>query len=904
MANQLNSFRPLATWFRRQFSKVAGMLVIARMASAQPLDLELKQPTDNRLVEVRLRGALQSPTPTELRLMRSPNLSSWSPVGQKIRVPGGPQTIDIIMAQDPDSQGFYRVSSRETSFAATDGPEVLGYQSSFDDQIEALGNFSVGDFASRFTPKTAYLPGISWDPTQSLYWQDFQKDLVKNGPHWFSPPVSLRGLKLSDNELAMFRTNGFVVSEQLAEDSFGDLYYGIFERDLPVFVTTDSILHAWYRSFSAVLEVVEEGHLRGRLRELLLAMRNGLQAESTLLEESTEDAAYLLGVAVRLCSLPGEFVPEAWPVDPFDLQDDPERWLRERRRLDRVARRIDETLGLIQAAKPSAYQFFDAQKTGEIVDFSQFIPRGHYTKSPALQRYFQAMMWLGRVDFRVAGDSENASNRQLGTTLVLNDLLTRSEQRKTWEALDRFISTFFGPADSMDFRQLDALLKAEGLTNLVKLTSWDPLERLRRKIEDGTLGTQAVGGHLLVAGAGGDQVRWPRSFTVLGQRFSVDSWALGQTVMDRIVEPGSNPRRLVRRRRPYSLDVAFSVFGNNHVVPELVANMTRPDGEPFRDGFPYQRNLAAVRMTLDARPAEAWTSTLYDRWLQVLRSLSAPTTGPEYPEAMRTRAWAMKTVNTQLASWTQLRHASVLYVKQSVTPPILCQYPAGFVEPVPEFFREMGLMARQTADALQTLALPDQFRLQRGEMILPNPTEFFREFSNTCGTLEAIATAELNQQPLSLAQATFLKDVIQRTVDGYFGIRNYSGWYPRLFYWGKNVNGTPSTTVPIAGQPLPLTHDSVFADFLVTDVHTDGPSAPDQDPGAVLHEGIGRVNLLMIAVDNGPDRMVFAGPVFSQYEFNRPFGERLTDEQWKESVTERTHPKPPPWTRSYLVPKP
>jgi len=42
--------------------------------------------------------------------------------------------------------------------------------------------------------------------------------------------------------LATFRTNGFVVSERLSDKSFGDIYYNIFVRDLPVFITTDSIL--------------------------------------------------------------------------------------------------------------------------------------------------------------------------------------------------------------------------------------------------------------------------------------------------------------------------------------------------------------------------------------------------------------------------------------------------------------------------------------------------------------------------------------------------------------------------------------------------------------------------------------------------------------------------------------
>jgi hypothetical protein len=73
-------------------------------------------------------------------------------------------------------------------------------------------------------------------------------------------------------------------------------------------------------------------------------------------------------------------------------------------------------------------------------------------------------------------------------------------------------------------------------------------------------------------------------------------------------------------------------------------------------------------------------------WLASLRELSAPTIESKYPEAMRTRAWAMKTLNTQLASWSQLRHDTILYAKQSYTGGDTCLYPTGFVEPRVEYF--------------------------------------------------------------------------------------------------------------------------------------------------------------------------------------------------------------------------
>ena len=67
----------------------------------------------------------------------------------------------------------------------------------------------------------------------------------------------------------------------------------------------------------------------------------------------------------------------------------------------------------------------------------------------------------------------------------------------------------------------------------------------------------------------------------------------------------------------------------------------------------------------------------------------------------------------------------------------------------------------------------------------------------------------------------------------------------------------------------------------------------------MLHQATGTVDWLLIAVDNGPDRMVYAGPVLSYYEFVER-GYRLTVEDWKH----RIHSVPrPEWTREYLAPR-
>lgn len=140
------------------------------------------------------------------------------------------------------------------------------------------------------------------------------------------------------------------------------------------------------------------------------------------------------------------------------------------------------------------------------------------------------------------------------------------------------------------------------------------------------------------------------------------------------------------RRFPSSLDVAFGALDNRAAVPLIAPQIRDTQGVAFRDGFPYQPYLVASHQTLQAQEPIVWETNIYQGWLGALRALSSPTKARHFPQAMQTEAWAMKNLNTQLASWTQLRHDTILYVKQSFTPPFLCDYPSGYVEPRFEFW--------------------------------------------------------------------------------------------------------------------------------------------------------------------------------------------------------------------------
>jgi len=367
----------------------------------------------------------------------------------------------------------------------------------------------------------------------------------------------------------------------------------------------------------------------------------------------------------------------------------------------------------------------------------------------------------------------------------------------------------------------------------------------------------------------------PRSFTLLGQKFVIDSWVTAKLVYDDI-RWDDKP---VIRRVPSGMDVAFAALGNNHLVPDLVERIERGTHR-FRDRKQYQHNLAAVRNILDAQRPEAWDETIYMSWLKTLRTLNGPA-DERLPEVMRTREWAMKQTNTQMASWSQLRHDTTLYVKQSYSLLPSCYYPAAFVEPVVPFWTQMEAMAKRSADLLEKTPFPPAVKNTQAKQVA-----FLRSFATQMGRLKGIAEKELDQKELTADETKVLQDVMQithkRVGSGGHMEPRYTGWYPALFYRGP--------------------HDCVKWDTLTADVHTDPPGPEHGDPGCVLHQGVGNIDLMIIAIDNGKDRMCFVGPTMSHYEFETPNAMRKTDKEWKADLLDAKVSPRPDWTRAYLVP--
>ena len=853
-------------------------------------------------------------------LQRSSDLLDWEPVSERFTrgLTNPPSPFAFPMALD-SPRGFYRllrIDRTAPGGLASGGAEIFGYSATLAEELKEIGQISPAEFAAMFPNPAEYLPQISWDPTTAPFWAEFNNPAAS----WF------RG-NLSTAELGLFQTNGFVVSERLGSASFANLFYILWKQDLPIFISCDALLQAWHRTYDAMLEEVEEIWLSGAVDELLNEMAGkipALDAEiaDPTLKQSLLDADYFLTVARSLSA--GATLEPSLPAAG-------------------QSQRINQTLADIRDLQLKTVS--DFMGFCRVVDFSQFAVRGHYTHTLRLQRYFQTVIWLGRTDIPVAGGpwrrcpgvERFASPRELGAAIVLWDLLRRSGQFERWRDIERTLSVFVGTTDSLNFAQLGGLLAGAGVRSVADIRDSAKLLELQAEIVRGELGVQNIRSDWFEQPVdGAARYALPQTFTVLGQKFVPDSWAFSQTVAASILWTEGGQTNKVPRRVPGSLDVAFSVLANDQVVPDLVSQMNgtfpdpdRPHARQFRDGLPYQHNLAAVRRVMDRVNPAAWESNIYMEWLACLRELSRPTTGPEFPEAMRTRAWAMKTLNTQLASWTHLRHDTVLYAKQSYTDFLICVYPTGFVEPRLDFWRRFERMAAGAAEQIAGLTYRGEYEYV--EQLFPfNPgvtnrieasriqarqVDHLRNFASLIARLAGLAEKELNKVCFSAQDEKFMDSLIEASQGmGCGDGPRYTGWYPQLFY----------RTIYSSDRDFHTLYGAGAYDALITDVHTDVPSITPPDPGSVLHEAVGKVNLLMLAVDNGLDRFICAGPVLSHYELE-VIGDprRITDQEWHgddargspfSGILVGRFPsdlpasrieglRPPAWTRSFLVPK-
>ena len=124
----------------------------------------------------------------------------------------------------------------------------------------------------------------------------------------YSDSVEIK-FNLTEYEIELINKNGFAVTERVFTSSFGELFLGIYHSDLPVFVSTDAILHSVHMSYDRILLETEVGFLYDKLIEMLELMHSQISTLENTYASHPEILERLKDVDVSL-SVPRKLLNE------------------------------------------------------------------------------------------------------------------------------------------------------------------------------------------------------------------------------------------------------------------------------------------------------------------------------------------------------------------------------------------------------------------------------------------------------------------------------------------------------------------------------------------------------------------------------------------------------------------
>ncbi|MEB2288828.1 MAG: DUF3160 domain-containing protein [Anaerolineae bacterium] len=707
---------------------------------------------------------------------------------------------------------------------------------------QGTGPFTVWDWAT-FAADSWY--GDQPDPMQIAPPDVYSGDLP-GLPVDLSGVMFLEDAGLSQAQLALLAQNGFVVVPGGLDQFYpayrdsgdwqtwpeGVIYDGSQNADLPpghaFFITTDATLHALHFIFDNLLTDLEKASFYPLLTQnvvtpaLQAAHAQTQAAAGTALESPARSAELFLAVALELLA-PGNAAPIVG------------------------AEAMSAVTPLVEMALAAQGQLDVPFLTNYQEDFSQYRPRGHYDGDPVLEQYFRGMMWLSRITFL----AEDPQATQIAL-LLLRALRSSPEAIAGWTTLHETLTFLIGPMDDLgptEYSAVTAAIYHPADLPLDALADPERLAAFQAMLK--TLPGPRINGLILPdSTAAGEMSESGRGFRFLGQRFTLDGYVMDQ-LMYPYVGTRENPRLL-----PLSLDVAAAVGG-----AEMPYSLAVQAGAG--DFLNYDAQVLKLASELGVLGDQDWLENTYGAWLWTLKPLWGRDPAG-YPPLMQTEAWLRKDLQTGLASWTELKHDTVLYAKQ---PSGLGGGGApltsfGYVEPNPLVFARIAVVA----------ALTHQGLTERGLVSLDS-TEYagfqatlyqLRGLAYEAAQLAEIARKELAGEP--------------RTEDEYWTIFGFG-----QYLWAMLIT---LSTYPDNPDPVAL----------VTDVASN-PSAQ-----IVLQEAVGNVDYIyMVAPVSTGGWQLLRGGVFTYYEWVGNINERMTDAEWRAQVAAGDLPPRPAWVSAFYA---
>lgn len=622
-----------------------------------------------------------------------------------------------------------------------------------------------------------------------------------------------------------------LLSQRLAEDGFAivpanhDQLFNIYEQNdynvFPSFITTDLYLQLYHLYIDCLLRELEAG----RLLDLMTAFSYDMYQAMNRIESLSEGDE----LVERLARHNAVFFDVAHILFTGKAIGTPIQ--------DQEARGL---ANLALDSENSLCPFFEDYVEIQF-PFSLFRPRGHYTRSEKLQRYFRGMMWLQTAPFGMDNKEEVQQ-----AVMIASAMKYEPEAMKKYDTLNQLITFLMGQSDDISLPQVIAEVKKESQPMNELLHNDQAIQRITLALEK--IGNEQTRIRPKYEKTSHNKIR------LMPQRYQPDA-----EVLQEMVDYDSDP---TLRDTPKGLDF-FAAMGVS--AAEQILMQEKTDWKDFKPMFTKMKKRMGE---ID------WSETIITQWMQTLKALNDQNQQEQLPYFMQNPEWSKKDLNASLASWAELKHDAILYAKQPMGaecggggPPE--PVTKGYVEPNTNFWRKAIELLNNTEKLLKQQGMLTE-KVSQATQSIREEAEFLLRISEK--ELAGAAVTDEEYDHISVLGATFENislDMI-REPDQYL-----MGW--------SDVQGA----------------DKKIA--LVADVYT---ANADNNPNkSILFEAVGDADEIYVVVEIDGYLYLTRGAVFSYREFKQSIDEqRLTDEEWQQQLEKNPRKGVPEWMNRIIVP--
>ena len=646
-------------------------------------------------------------------------------------------------------------------------------------------------------------------------------------------------------------------------------------------VTPDIVLHAYHKYFDLTLMELEADELSPLLRTFLTGLANNTAQAAA--QASPDIAVRYQNILAQINVARALMENRGAKPDYFSDPGEEERYSTGDREIDTfdnaktifskyssalapdlISKGLAELRLIYAADSVTPSPLWEQYKDGSMADYTQYFPRGHYTRDSGLRAYFRTMMYLGRNGY-LLGKDVGIKDANLVMSLFAAKGKDGIVPLVSWQKISDLTGFYAGKTDDVTYSEWHSFLSnilEDGKRTPEDLVGDAPLRRIKDNIDQ--LRKPRILSDVVIdpgirSKTKADLLNASSGFRIFGQKFTFDAWILN----DLTAGQEASPTRLPSTPTALFVLAALGDARARTYVSEFLSNEKRFSPVEV-SGF--MSRLDTKSSELRKIKPEEWTGSLGSAWLDLLSTLTHPFNDAAYPAYMRSSVFPDKQIQTFLGSYTELKHDTLLYAKQSYAeqggpgdddesplPPVV----KGFIEPNLDFWKKLIALISRTEQSF------------RSNNVFQNHTALSRllDFKQIVTFYEGLAEKELQQQPI--------------TNDEYEKLR---------------VTQLSFMAVPFHGTDEP--HEDSGQVALIADLHTDAVG------NKVLYEATGDPYLMIAFVDNESSPRLAVGPAFNHYEFNEGIGTRLTDEDWKKRVYE-TNPSLPlkPFFYRALLPK-